>query len=43
MLSVYKWEDGKVAPREKMLPSIAVVLSMGKREAFRKLEELRNT
>lgn len=43
MLSVYKWEEGKVAPREKMLPSIAGVLRMGKREAVRKLEELRNT
>lgn len=39
-LSVYKWEDDKVKPREKMLPKIAAVLRMGKREALRKLEEL---
>lgn len=40
MLSVYKWEDGKATPRPKMLPNIAAVLSMGKREALRKLAEL---
>ena len=39
-LSVYKWEDDKVKPRPKMLPKIAAVLRMGKREARRKLEEL---
>lgn len=43
LLSVYKWEDGKVAPREKMLSSIASVLRMGKREALRKLAELQGT
>jgi DNA-binding transcriptional regulator YiaG len=41
-LSVYKWEDGKVKPRPKMLPRIAAMLRMGKREALRKLEELKS-
>lgn len=40
MLSVYKWEDGKVAPRLKNLPRISEVLRMGKRQALRTLGEL---
>jgi DNA-binding transcriptional regulator YiaG len=40
MLSIYKWEDGKVAPRPKNLPRISEILRMGKREAQRKLAEL---
>lgn len=41
-LSVYKWEDDKVTPRPKMLPAIAAVLRMGKREALRRLQELQS-
>lgn len=41
MLSVYKWEDGKAQPRPKALPTIQAVLRLGKREALRKLEELK--
>ncbi len=43
MLSVYKWEDGKAAPRPGALPAIAAVLRMGKRAALRKLEELKKS
>ncbi len=43
MLSVYKWEDGKAAPREKNLPRISEVLRLGKREAQRKLAELQGS
>jgi DNA-binding transcriptional regulator YiaG len=39
-LSVYKWEDGKVKPRERILPKIGAVLRMGKREALRTLEAM---
>lgn len=42
MLSVYKWEDGRVAPRAKNMPRIAEVLSLGKREALRRLTELQS-
>jgi DNA-binding transcriptional regulator YiaG len=37
-LSVYKWEGGQVRPREKYLPAIAALRSMGKREAAKRLE-----
>lgn len=37
---LYKWEDAKVAPRPAMLPKIAAVLRMGKREALRTLAEM---
>lgn len=43
MLSVYKWEDGKAAPRSKNLPRISEVLRMGKRQALRLLAELRSS
>jgi len=39
-LSVYKWESGQTRPRQKQLPAIAAVRSMGKREAATKLEAL---
>ena len=39
MLSVYKWEDGKVKPRAGALANIAEVLTIGKREADRRLAE----
>jgi DNA-binding transcriptional regulator YiaG len=40
MISVYKWEDGKVRPRDSALTKIAEVRSLGKREAIRRLAEL---
>ena len=40
-LSIYKWEDGKAKPRANALVKIAAVRDMGKREAMRKLDELR--
>lgn len=40
-LSVYKWESGKTRPRTKQLEAIAQLRSMGKREALKRLEELR--
>jgi DNA-binding transcriptional regulator YiaG len=41
MLSVYKWEDGKVQPRSNALAKIAEVRTIGKREADRRLAELK--
>ncbi|MBL0729414.1 DNA-binding transcriptional regulator [Piscinibacter sp. HJYY11] len=41
MLSVYKWEDGKVKPRTSALARIARVRTIGKREADRRLAELK--
>jgi DNA-binding transcriptional regulator YiaG len=41
MLSVYKWEDGKVQPRSGALARIAEVRTLGKREADRRLGELK--
>lgn len=41
MLSVYKWEDGKVKPRPSALAKIAEVRTIGKREAGRRLAELK--
>lgn len=40
-LSVYKWEDAKTKPRDSALPRIAAVIAMGKREALRRLSELK--
>jgi DNA-binding transcriptional regulator YiaG len=40
-LSVYKWEAGKSKPQAKHLAAIAAIRSIGKREATRRLEELR--
>lgn len=42
MLSIYKWEDGKVTPMPKMLPRISAVLRLGKREAHRRLASLQS-
>jgi DNA-binding XRE family transcriptional regulator len=39
--SIYKWETGKARPRAAQLQAIAASRSMGKREALKKLEELR--
>lgn len=36
-LSVYKWEGGKTRPRAKQLTAIAVLRTMGKREAAARL------
>lgn len=41
MLSVYKWEDGKVKPRSSALAKIAEVRTLGKREAHGRLAELK--
>jgi DNA-binding transcriptional regulator YiaG len=40
-LSVYKWEGGQARPRARYLPTIAAVRGLGKREAAKRLEELR--
>ena len=39
--SVYNWEDGTTQPRPKLLPAIAALRSMGKKEAAARLAELR--
>jgi DNA-binding transcriptional regulator YiaG len=39
--SVYNWEDGNTQPRPKLLPAIAALRSMGKKEAAARLAELR--
>lgn len=41
MLSVYKWEDGKVNPRPSAIEKIAAIRPMGKREAGKRLAELK--
>lgn len=41
-LSVYKWEKGEVRPRQKHLTAIAAARALGKREAAKRLEELRS-
>lgn len=38
-LSVYKWESGTVRPRSQYLPAIAMLRTMGKREAAKRLEQ----
>jgi DNA-binding transcriptional regulator YiaG len=38
--SVYKWEEGKTRPRAKHLPAIAMLRTMGKKEAAARLESL---
>lgn len=43
MLSVYKWEDGKVKPRSSALTKIGEVRTIGKREAERRLAELKGS
>jgi DNA-binding XRE family transcriptional regulator len=39
-LSIWKWESGGAAPREKRVPEIMSRISMGKREALSLLESL---
>jgi len=39
--SIYNWEDGKARPRGKYLPAIAMLRSLGKKEAAARLESLR--
>lgn len=39
-LSVYKWEKGEVRPRERNIAAIAAVRSIGKKEAWARLEQL---
>lgn len=38
--SVYKWESGKIRPRARLLPKIAELRRMGKREATARLQAL---
>ena len=40
-LTVYKWESGQARPRAGYMPVIAKLRAMGKREASKRLEELR--
>jgi DNA-binding XRE family transcriptional regulator len=39
--SIYNWEEGKVRPRAKLLPAIATLRTLGKREATARLNSLR--
>lgn len=39
-LSIYKWEKGAVRPRASFLPAIAMVRTMGRREAAARLQAL---
>jgi DNA-binding transcriptional regulator YiaG len=39
-LTVYNWESGKARPRQRHLPTIAAIRSLGKREIATKLAEL---
>jgi DNA-binding XRE family transcriptional regulator len=39
--SVYLWEAGKARPRARLLPAIAELRSMGKKQAAARLAELR--
>lgn len=39
-LTVYKWEKGQARPRAKFLPAIAMLRTMGKKEATSRLEAL---
>ena len=38
--SVYKWESGKIRPRARLLPKIAELRGIGKREAAARLDAL---
>jgi DNA-binding transcriptional regulator YiaG len=38
--SVYKWESGKIRPRARLLPKIAELRGIGKREAAARLQGL---
>ena len=39
-LTVYKWEKGQARPRARFLPAIAMLRTMGKREAAARLQAL---
>lgn len=39
-LAVYKWEKGDARPRARFLPAIAMLRTMGKREAVSRLQAL---
>ncbi|MCP3905796.1 MAG: hypothetical protein GY715_19385 [Planctomycetes bacterium] len=39
-LTIYNWEKGKTKPREKQLAAWAAVRSLGKREAWKRLEAM---
>lgn len=41
-LTVYKWESGQARPRVRYLPAIAALRAMGKRDAVRQLEAVKN-
>jgi DNA-binding transcriptional regulator YiaG len=41
--SVYNWEAGAARPRPKLLPAIAALKKLGKREAAARLASLRET
>jgi DNA-binding transcriptional regulator YiaG len=40
-LSIYNWENGKTKPRAQQVTALAAVRSMGKREAMKRLEDVR--
>jgi DNA-binding transcriptional regulator YiaG len=40
--SVYNWEAGKASPRAKLLPAIAALRTMGKKEAAARLASLQD-
>ena len=39
-LTIYNWEKGKSRPQQKQLEKLAAVRGLGKREAWKKLEEM---
>lgn len=39
-LTIYKWEKGEARPRARFLPAIAIIRTMGRREAVARLEAL---
>lgn len=39
-MSVYNWEHGRAKPQRKQLEALAAVRSLGKREAWKKLDQL---
>ena len=41
-LSIYNWEQGKARPRESSIEALAKIKGMGKREAIKRLEELKS-
>lgn len=40
MLSVYNWESGKTRPRQQQLASLASIRGLGKREAWKLLDDM---